>query len=235
MLEPIRHIITRQRNFLASTSPRRQEILQSVKFKFEVIKPDFEENLDKQSFSHPCEYVKENAKQKAMSVWRLLHKESKPCDLIIGCDTVVTLDDQIYEKPKNAEDAIVMLTKLGGRTHTVFTGVALVTNCNNKNSGFNQTIEEGTTDVDDYIIHSNSLDDFLVTTFHEATDVTMTEMNESVIHAYVNSGEPFDKAGGYGIQGIGSTLIESIRGDYFNVVGLPIHRLAKELYYMYME
>lgn len=230
MLEPIRHIITRQRNVLASTSPRRQEILQSVKFKFDVCKPDFEENLDKSSFSHPCEYVKENAKQKAMSVWRQFAREKQSCDLIIGCDTVVTLGDRIYEKPKDAKDAISMLSKLSGRTHTVFTGVALVTNCG-KASG---TSEQGTTSTTTGECNSTA-DDFLVTTFHEATDVTMTEMNESVIQSYVNTGEPLDKAGGYGIQGIGATLIESIRGDYFNVVGLPLHRLAKELYYMYME
>lgn len=225
MLEPIRHIISRQRNILASSSPRRQEILQSVKFKFEVSKPDFEENLDKSSFSHPCEYVKENAKQKAISVWRQFSRESKQCDLIIGCDTVVTLEDRIYEKPKSTEDAISMLRKLSGRTHQVFTGVALITNCGK--AGTN----EGRADQS----QSASGDDFLVTTFHEATDVTMTEMSDSIIHSYVNTGEPMDKAGGYGIQGIGSTLIESIRGDYFNVVGLPLHRLAKELYYMYME
>jgi len=219
MLEPIRHIITRQRNILASTSPRRQEILQSVKFKFETIKPDFEENLDKSSFSHPCEYVKENAKQKAMSVWRQLVREKQTCDLIIGCDTVVTLGDRIFEKPKDEKDAVSMLSKLSGRTHTVFTGVALVTNCDKGGSAECQA----------------NGDDFLVTTFHEATDVTMTEMNESVIQSYVNTGEPLDKAGGYGIQGIGATLIESIRGDYFNVVGLPLHRLSKELFFMYME
>lgn len=214
MLEPIRHIITRQRNVLASTSSRRREILQSVLFKFDVIKPEFEENLDKSSFSHPCEYVKENAKQKAISVWKKLQRENEPGDLVIGCDTVVTMEGQIFEKPKDTEDAVSMLTRLSGKTHTVFTGVALITSC-----------DKNGTNVDDY----------LVTTFHEATDVTMTEMNESVIQAYVNSGEPMDKAGSYGIQGAGATLIESIRGDYFNVVGLPLHRFAKELYYMYME
>lgn len=225
MLEPIRHILNRQINVLASTSPRRQEILSSVRFKFEVLKPDFEEGLDKTSFSHPCEYVKENAKQKAISVWRQLVREKKSADLIIGCDTVVTTENQIFEKPRNEEEAIAMLTKLSGRTHTVFTGVALVTstNCNSSNKASG---EEEKTDA---------TDDFLVTTFHEATDVTMTQMNASVIEAYVKTGEPMDKAGGYGIQGIGSTLIEGIRGDHFNVVGLPMHRLAKELYYMYLD
>ncbi|KAI2806223.1 hypothetical protein RDWZM_009238 [Blomia tropicalis] len=234
MLEPIRRIIANQRNILASTSPRRQELLRSIQFKFDIIKPNFEENLDKASFSHPCEYVKENAKQKAMSVWRQLNNGStqSQCDLIIGCDTVVTLDGTIYEKPTDTEDAIRMLRIFSGKTHTVFTGVALITNCNSKNSSSSSTTGCGSSCSS---TPEPGLDDYLVTTFHEATDVTFTELSESIIQAYVNTGEPLDKAGGYGIQGIGATLIESVRGDYFNVVGLPLHRLSKELYYMYVE
>ena len=228
MLEPIRHILCRQRNILASTSPRRKEIMNSVNMSFEVMKPSFEENLDKNSFSHPCEYVKENAKQKAISVWNNVKENlskdpsSRMCDLVIGCDTVVTLDEQIYEKPKTTEDAFRMLSKLSGRTHTVFTGVAILTNINKPSSTSGPS-------------ESNNNGDFLVTTFHEASDVTFAELNENVIRAYIATEEPMDKAGGYGVQGVGATLIESIRGDYFNIVGLPIHRLAKELYFMYME
>lgn len=226
-----------QRNVLASTSPRRQEILSSVKFKFEVIKPEFEEDLDKSSFSHPCEYVKENAKQKALSVYHQLVKEQQTADLIIGCDTVVTIgDNEIFEKPRNAQEAAAMLARLSGRTHTVFTGVALVTtNSCPKPSGAEEEGEAAKPTSAVQQTSGDATDDFLVTTFHEATDVTMTQMNDSVIEAYIKTGEPMDKAGGYGIQGIGATLIESIRGDYFNVVGLPLHRLAKELFYMYME
>ena len=199
---------------------------------------DFEENLDKRSFAHPCEYVKENAKQKAISVWR---KHPK-ADLVIGCDTDVTLDGTIFEKPKSSDDAVVMLHKFSGKTHTVFTGVALVTSCYGKScSGPNDSGGDKSQQQQQQAEQSQAAatqsdeDQFLVTTFHEATDVTFTQMNQSVIEAYVKTGEPMDKAGSYGIQGIGATLIESLRGDYFNVVGLPLHRLAKELYYMYME
>lgn len=223
MLEPIRHILARQRNVLASTSPRRKELLKSVNFTFDVFKPSFEENLLKSSFSHPCEYVKENAKQKAISVWQSLAVDPKTkVDLVIGCDTVVTLDDEIFEKPKSENDAHAMLTRLSGRSHTVFTGVALITNSNNK----------ATTSGDGL---AASPEDFVVTTFHEATTVTMAELTDQIIESYIATGEPLDKAGAYGIQGIGATLIESVRGDYFNVVGLPLHRLAKELYSMYMD
>lgn len=225
MLEPIRYIISRQKNILASSSIRRQEILKSVNFNFEVVKPDFEENLNKSSFSHPCEYVKENAKQKALSVWRRLAKENQTADLVIGCDTVVTLGGSIFEKPKDIDDALKMLLKLSGKTHTVFTGVALITAKQFSN-------EPQSTNSSNNI---PAEDHYLVTTFHEATDVTMSEMDKTIIEAYIKTGEPMDKAGSYAIQGIGATLIESIRGDYFNVVGLPLHRLAKELYYMFTE
>ncbi|KAH9422365.1 hypothetical protein DERP_003040 [Dermatophagoides pteronyssinus] len=257
MLEPIRHIISRQRNILASSSIRRKEILQSVQFNFEIIRPEFEENLDKNSFTHPCEYVKENAKQKALSVWRQLARNNNDddnnnvADLVIGCDTVVTLDEKIYEKPKDDSDAIRMLMKLSGRTHTVFTGVALITRSKSISSSTlttniadqqqqQQTLSTTMAIQPQQMKKSSSLlcidgDDYLVTTFHEATDVTISEMDKTIIESYVKTGEPLDKAGSYGIQGIGATLIESIRGDYFNVVGLPLHRLAKELYYMYTE
>jgi septum formation protein len=242
MLEPIRHILSRQRNILASSSSRRKEILSCVGLNFECISSNFEENLDKQSFSHPIEYVKENAKQKAISVWKQLMSNGSKSDLIIGCDTVVTLEGVIYEKPKDIEEAIHILTKLSGKTHTVFTGVALVTNVNNTNINTNintnplggdcgpsQPSQQSSSDC------SNNSEDYVVTTFHESTDVYITELNESIIKSYVNTGEPMDKAGAYGIQGIGGTIVQSIKGDYYNVMGLPLHRLAKELYHMYIE
>src|SRR5690349_564657 len=117
MLEPIRHILRKQRNVLASTSPRRYELLHSIGFPFEVIPSNFIEDLDKDSFSHPCEYVKENAKQKAIEVWkRLAHDgpDARP-DLVIGADTVVTLEQEILEKPKDKDDAFQMLSRLNGK------------------------------------------------------------------------------------------------------------------------
>src|SRR5687768_18549538 len=129
MLEPIRHILLAQRNVLASASPRRREILSSVGLPVEVIPSNFVEDLDKDSFSHPCEYVKETAKQKAVEVWKRLTASSPDTrpDLVIGADTVVTFDEVIYEKPRDSEDAVNMLSKLSGQKHVVFTGVALVT------------------------------------------------------------------------------------------------------------
>lgn len=130
MLEPLRHVLAAKRIVLCSGSPRRKELLNQIGLKFEIIPSNFEENLDKASFAHPSSYVKENAKRKALDVWRSLSvdKDSQP-DLIIGADTVVSMDDKIYGKPQDEEDAIDMLSALSGKKHTVFTGNHLAATC----------------------------------------------------------------------------------------------------------
>ena len=264
-MEPIRHILSQQRIILASASPRRLEILKTIGLKFEVHTSNFEENLDKSSFSHPCEYVKENAKQKAIEVWNRLSSKPKtsgdvnsaPPDLVIGADTVVTLFDDIMEKPKDEEDAYDMLKKLSGLKHTVFTGVALVTRPKTihqlkqrlpgSSSSQPHSLESHDPDqkqdgarslqLNQLLGRQCSLDpkDYIVTTFHESTDVTMAELNDDIIKGYIATGEPFDKAGAYAIQCNGATLIEQIKGDYYNVVGLPWHRLCRELYILHSD
>lgn len=266
MLEPIRHILSQQRIILASGSPRRLEILKMIGLKFEVQTSTFEENLDKHSFSHPCEYVKENAKQKAIEVWNRLSSSTQDptttsnnsCpDLVIGADTVVTLYDEIMEKPKDEEEAFEMLNKLSGLKHTVFTGVALVTKTKRSPQLQKQTFNSQPSsleshDLDQTTTGAQSLQhpspqnepkspkdqnkrDYLVTTFHESTDVTMAELNEDIIKGYIATGEPFDKAGAYAIQCNGATLVEQIKGDYYNVVGMPLHRLCRELYILHCD
>lgn len=226
-----------------------------IGLKFDVETSNFEENLDKHSFSHPCEYVKENAKQKAIEVWsRLSRKDQRP-DLVIGADTVVTLYDDIMEKPKDEEDAFEMLKKLSGLRHTVFTGVALVTKTKQlpeklqqrtnsqpsslESQDFDQTSSGAQSLQHPSPLHNCSLSandrDYLVTTFHESTDVTMAELNDDIIKGYIATGEPFDKAGAYAIQCNGATLIEQIKGDYYNVVGMPLHRLCRELYILHCD
>lgn len=238
-----------------------------IGLRFEVHTSKFEENLDKHSFSHPCEYVKENAKQKAIEVWNRLSARNCPQreiadsgdssdnrpDLVIGADTVVTLYDEIMEKPKDEEDAYDMLKKLGGQKHTVFTGVALITKkkqlpkglMQRTNSQLSKTESQDNAGADskgspaslgDQSCDSSlSFEDYLVTTFHESTDVTMAELNDDIIKGYIATGEPFDKAGAYAIQCHGATLVEQIKGDYYNVVGMPLHRLCRELYTLHSE
>lgn len=301
MLEPIRHVLSQQRIVLASGSPRRSELLKTIGLKFEVVTSTFEENLDKSSFSHPCEYVKENAKQKAIEVWKRLSQRSyndnqvKCPDLVIGADTIVTLDGEIMEKPKSEPDAFQMLKKLSGRKHSVFTGVALITKPkifqhankihlqqqnqfsisapieNNSNEGGtdigNQSMAKnkshycelnkgsvldgsiasdrdhhdaginklGPHNLREVVGNDMNVGDYLATIFHESTDVCLAELCDDIINAYIKTGEPFDKAGAYAIQCNGSTLVEQIKGDYYNVVGLPLHRLCRELYIMHCD
>ena len=120
--------------------------------------------------------------------------------LVIGADTLVVLHDTVLGKPSDAADAVRMLTALQGNTHQVFTGVALV-----------------------------DTDSGSCTSFYEATSVRMTALSAEEIENYVRTGEPLDKAGAYAVQGIASKFIESISGNYDNVVGLPLCALRKNL------
>ncbi len=120
--------------------------------------------------------------------------------LVIGADTVVVLDDEILGKPTDEEDAARMLKSLSGREHSVLTGISALRRSDGKG----------------------------VSVFEE-TKVRFRNLSEEEILKYVKTGEPMDKAGAYGIQGLGSLLIEKIDGDYFNVVGLPVCRLFRLL------
>ena len=121
---------------------------------------------------------------------------------VIGADTIVVLDGKILGKPGSKDEAVRMLSALRGRTHQVFTGVTVMSR------------EEGKVRE---------------VTFHESTQVSFYPMSDREIQDYVLDGEPMDKAGAYGIQGKGAVFIREIRGDYNNVVGLPIARLYQEL------
>ena len=122
--------------------------------------------------------------------------------VIIGADTIVAKGNKVLGKPKDAEDAHQMLAMLQGEKHQVYTGVTLL---------------------------QKKGDERIIRSFHERTDVFMTSMSDQEIEAYIATGEPFDKAGSYGIQGRAGIFVERIEGDYYNVVGLPISRLCREL------
>ncbi|OZI11302.1 septum formation inhibitor Maf [Bacillaceae bacterium SAS-127] len=176
---------------LASGSPRRKELLQQIGLPFTVIVSDVDETI-----SHPIsskETVMQLASRKAHAVAK--HHEQ---NIVIGADTIVVLDGEILGKPKDRSDAKRMLSKLSGREHSVYTGVAIV-------QGKNEHV------------------------FYEETNVTFWELSSEEIDAYIDSGEPFDKAGAYGIQGIGALLVKKIDGDYFSVVGLPVASLYRQL------
>ncbi|XP_029195279.2 probable bifunctional dTTP/UTP pyrophosphatase/methyltransferase protein isoform X1 [Acropora millepora] len=206
MLEPLLEVLSTQRIILASGSPRRSEILQKIGLKFDVIPSLFEENLDKSVFNHPSDYVLENSKQKTLEVARRIDAKDGKKHLIIGADTVVVLNEKILEKPSDKDHAFEMLKSLSGKDHQVFSGVTLV------QGNLSKAIED-----------SNMIQ------FYEETLVSFGDLTDDVIHGYIETGEPMDKAGSYGIQGIGGTLVKSIQGDYFNVMGFPLHHFCLQI------
>ncbi|NXJ27251.1 ASML protein, partial [Dicrurus megarhynchus] len=210
-LNPVLGKLVSKRVVLASASPRRQEILTNVGLRFEVVPSWFKETLEKSSFTAPYEYAVETAKQKALEVANRMHlKHLRTPDVVIGADTIVSVDDQILEKPVDKQDAYRMLSRLNGKEHSVFTGVA--------------------------IIHCRSKDNQLemdITDFYEETKVKFSELSEELLWEYIHSGEPMDKAGGYGIQALGGMLVEYVHGDFLNVVGFPLNHFCKKLAELY--
>lgn len=179
------------RFILASSSPRRSDLLNQIGLDFEVIPSRFEES--QVNASDPVELVRTLAREKAGTVASEVEGEA----IVLGADTIVLLDGEILGKPRDEAEARSMLGRLAGRTHRVLTGVALIRRPNGP-----------------------------ILVEHEETAVTMRNLTPGQIAAYVASGEPMDKAGAYAVQGLGSVLVEGLQGDYFNVVGLPLPRLA---------
>ncbi|EIE18157.1 Maf-like protein [Coccomyxa subellipsoidea C-169] len=198
------HSFFNHRIFLASASPRRREILQNIGL--HVVPSTFEENLDKNLFQNGAAYALETAKHKAMEVSKRTWLASDLPHLVIGADTVVELEGSILEKPKDAANAESMLSRLSGQRHAVHTGVAMV------------------------LPHFTGEDGQLFTrSFSSTTSVDFDELSLSEIRAYIETGEPFGKAGAYGIQGPAGAWVKRIEGCYFNVMGFPLHDFAAEV------
>ncbi|XP_002963282.2 N-acetylserotonin O-methyltransferase-like protein [Selaginella moellendorffii] len=208
----IRHtpLLLSKRIVLASASPRRFELFQRMGLKVEVIPSTFEETLDKLQYATPGDYAAETATHKAIEVSRrLIQLESqRNVDLIVGADTVVELDGMILEKPRDEKDAFRMLSLLSGRQHKVYTGVVILLP-----HATDPTLGQAP----------------LLRSFYEETAVEFGNLDEATITAYIATGEPMDKAGSYGIQDAGASLVKSVNGCFYNVVGFPIHRFCLEL------
>lgn len=181
----------KQTLILASSSPRRKELLEELQIPFVISSSNVDESFDP-SLS-PNEIVMELARRKVEAIYA---DEQYP--YILGADTIVYLNGAILGKPASHGEAFRMLREPSGKTHSVYTGVAIMANG-------------------------------ICSTFYEKTDVLFWELTDEEIHDYLDTGEPFDKAGAYGIQGVGRTLVKEIKGDYFTVVGLPISRTVREL------
>ncbi|XP_068158757.1 dTTP/UTP pyrophosphatase [Drosophila tropicalis] len=207
MLAPIKHLLSNYRIVLASGSPRRQELVQMLGLNAELCPSTFEENLNLSDFGEFSAYIEATALGKAEEVFSRLQHGSTGDEkqlIVIAADTMVTLGDEIYGKPKDSSDAVRMLTNLSGTCNRVFTGVVLK--------------------------HSKG-----VRKFTDTADVHFGHLTQEQIKSYVDSGDPLDKAGAYGVQGPGGALIPRIDGDFYCVMGLPLHRLCCELNKLLLE
>ena len=194
---------------LASGSPRRKDLLNQIGLEHTIMIPDVDEmNYDNLS---PIEYVMDLARKKAFSI---KNKVSEQC-IIISADTVVVHNNKILGKPVSADDAFLMLNELKNDMHYVCTGLSILNVGDNYIDGVDKNCI-------DPLKFPNSFDE---KTLHEKTYVTMRNYKESEIISYIESEEPFGKAGAYAIQGRGATLVKEINGDFYTVVGLPIAKV----------
>lgn len=204
------------RLILASGSPRRQQLLADAGVAFEVNVVAVDE--DEVRAPSPEQLVTARARLKAEATAATI-KEG----FVLGADTVIVLDGEVLGKPRDEEDARRMLSRLSDRAHAVMTGVAICP--------VGAAIER-------LEVSNIKSEDVRSGRMHweqgallgcGVTEVTMGPLSPDVIAAYVATGEPLDKAGAYGIQGIGGLLVQSIAGEYFNVVGLPLALLRDML------
>ena len=173
---------------LASASPRRADVLRMLGLSFRVVPADVEERRG--VVESPHDYVERLSREKVARV-----AAGYSDALVVGGDTVVVLDGRVLEKPSGPPEAVEMLTSLAGRTHRVYSGLAVAAN----GRAESRVARAG---------------------------VTFRSVTRELIERYVDTGEPLDKAGAYGIQGYGAALVDRIEGDYFTVVGMSVAALV---------
>lgn len=178
---------------LASTSPRRIELLESAGLQFKTVSPKFDENTISTSDIAVEDYVQLLAKSKADSLINEFRE-----DIIIAADTIVAINNEILNKPIDKQDAFKMLKKLSNKKHNVLTAVCIYS--------------QNKTEV-----------------FYEKSTVHFNKITDEEIEAYIETGEPMDKAGAYAIQGIGSKFIKKFEGDFHTIMGLPLKEVLEKL------
>jgi septum formation protein len=174
--------------YLASQSPRRNDLLGRFGFPFEKLDANVSEETKSMA---PAAKVRHLAARKAIHASQKIKR-----GLILGFDTIVYHNKKILEKPASHSEAYSMLKALSGKTHTVYTGIGLIVK-----------------------------PEMEIKTFAASTKVTFRKLSDREIKSYIDSGEPMDKAGAYGIQGAGGSFVEKVNGCFFNVVGLPVKPL----------
>ncbi|MBT4270782.1 MAG: septum formation protein Maf [Candidatus Marinimicrobia bacterium] len=173
---------------LASSSPRRKQLLEQIDLKFEVIPSNVHEDFSIDL--SPPDFVEHYAREKASDV-----AINHPNHYVIGADTVVVFESEILGKPKDRNDSFRMLKRLSGNTHQVYTGVSI-----------------------------QHLKSAISETFHAITYVTFNTLTDDAIYYYIDTYNPFDKAGSYGIQDWFSVCVNQIDGCFYNVMGFPLSK-----------
>src|SRR5690625_4440787 len=181
----------RKKLILASSSPRRQELLRLANISFNIRKAIVDES-EIHSID-PVEKVKQLAELKGKSL-----SFQQDGEIILAADTIVAYNGRIFEKPKDEKEAYHMMSTFSGNSHDVYTGV---------------------------LIRSSEKE----VTFVEQTEVEFWPLTEEEIKWYISTDDPYDKAGGYGIQSLGSIFVKRIVGDYYNVMGLPISTVVRKV------
>lgn len=179
---------------LASSSPRRKELISKAGIAFEITIPKFDENLINKTFSY--QKIEELARCKCKSII----KEINIPAIVISADTVVIYDNMVMGKPKDYEEAFNMLSKLNGKTHNVVTAICIIDTESQKEI-----------------------------TKSETSEVSFNKISDAEIEEYIKTKKPYDKAGSYGIQELDKSFIKEIKGEYDNIVGMPIKLLIKML------
>lgn len=177
---------------LASASPRRREILSESGIEHTVRPSDIDESA--------YDGLEPRLMVQLLAAAKAAKAAQGEDEVILGADTVVVCDGKVLGKPGDAKEAKVMLSMLSGKTHAVYTGIAVLCSADGR-----------------------------MRTHCEETKVTFRTLSEEEILGYIATGEPMDKAGGYGIQGKGGALVEKTEGDFQNVVGLPLGAVLKLL------
>ena len=191
--------LNRRTLILGSQSPRRKELLSWLNIPFKVQVADLEEISNE---SEPSDVALDIASQKAHAVANNCQTDQHP--FIISSDTIVVLDGKIYGKPKDKNDARIILNELSNRTHQVITGVS-------------------------FYFYESANAKWREHLFFDSTEVTFNEITNDLMEAYLVTGDSLDKAGAYGIQGPSLTFISKVNGSYSNVVGFPLDKIVSEL------
>jgi len=206
----VTHLAEKLTWILASGSPRRKELLENLGICLKIVKPEIDET--EHLNEDPARYVRRLSREKAnkgMEIWQHMAKRFRGNAILIAADTtVVSNQNKILGKPRTKVEAFKMLKSLAGVDHTVFTGYTIIQFCGQSSQ------RKSALYIKSRVVKSK---------------VRLRALTPNQIKAYVNTGDPMDKAGAYAAQGLGALLVESIRGSFYNVVGLPVSHLIRDL------